>query len=86
MNKFGLVSFLLGGGLIAAAGEALVEAVRERVGKIAPSATVKSTESPPIVGAALLGLDELGAEPTARERLRRELGARSARIGQEAGA
>src|SRR5207248_211653 len=42
---------LLGGGLIAAAGEALGGAVGERVGEIAPSATVKSTESPPIVGA-----------------------------------
>ena len=77
---------LLGGGLIAAAGETLVDAVGERVGEIASSATVKSTASPPIVGAALLGLDELGAEPSARERLRRELGARSARIGQEASA
>lgn len=77
---------LLGGGLIAAADGTLVGAVAERVAEIAPSATVKSTESPPIVGAALLGLDELGADSSARERLRRELGARSARIGQEAGA
>ena len=75
---------LLGGGLIAAADGTLVRAVAQRVGKIAPSAIVKSTESPPIVGAALLGLDELGADPSARERLRRELGARSERIGQEA--
>jgi len=75
---------LLGGGLIAAAGAALVGAVAERVAEIAPSATVKSTDSPPIVGAALLGLDELGADGSARGRLRRELGARSARIGQEA--
>ena len=77
---------LLGGGLIAAADGMLVGAVAERVREIAPSAAVKSTESPPIVGAALLGLDEVGADPSARERLRRELGARSARIGEETGA
>jgi N-acetylglucosamine kinase-like BadF-type ATPase len=76
---------LLGGGLVAAADGALVEAVAARVFEIAPSARVKSTKSPPIVGAALLGLDELGADPSARDRLRRELGARSERIGQEAG-
>src|SRR5436305_11605169 len=76
---------LLGGGLVAAADGVLVNAVAERVAEISPLATVKSTESPPIVGAALLGLDELGSDPTARQRLRRELGARSERIGQEAG-
>ena len=75
---------LLGGGLVAAADGVLVKAVAERVAEISPSATVKSTESPPIVGAALLGLDELGSDPAARQRLRRELGARSERIGQEA--
>ena len=75
---------LLGGGLVAAADGVLVEAVAGRVAEVSPSATVKSTESPPIVGAALLGLDELGADPSARQRLRRELGARSEHIGQEA--
>jgi N-acetylglucosamine kinase-like BadF-type ATPase len=75
---------MLGGGLVAAADGVLVKAVAERVAEISPSATVKSTESPPIVGAALLGLDELGSDPAARRRLRRELGARSERIGQEA--
>jgi hypothetical protein len=32
------------------------------------------TDSPPIVGAALLGLDELAADAHAQARLRRELG------------
>jgi hypothetical protein len=32
------------------------------------------------VGAALLGLDELGAGPEAQERLRRDLGAAVARV------
>ena len=76
---------LLGGGLIDAADGALVDAVARRTAEIAPAATVTSTSSPPIVGAALLGLDECGADEAARKRLRAELGARFARIGREAG-
>jgi N-acetylglucosamine kinase-like BadF-type ATPase len=79
------VEVLLGGGLIHAADGPMVEAVAARVQGVAPAAIVKSTSSPPIVGAALLGLDELGADGTSRERLRRELGARFAGIGREAG-
>ena len=80
------VEVLLGGGLILAADGPLVESVGERLHQVAPAASVKSTSSPPIVGAALLGLDELGADEFSRERLRRELGARFARIGREEGA
>jgi hypothetical protein len=43
--------------------------------EVAPAASVRLVDSAPIVGAALLGLDELGAPPAARERARRELGA-----------
>jgi N-acetylglucosamine kinase-like BadF-type ATPase len=78
------VEVLLGGGLILAADGPLVESVGERLHQVAPAASVKSTSSPPIVGAALLGLDELDADESSRERLRRELGARFARIGREA--
>jgi N-acetylglucosamine kinase-like BadF-type ATPase len=79
------VEVLLGGGLVQAADGALVGAVVHKVAAVAPAATVKSTSSPPVVGAALLGLDELGADAAARERLRRELGARFAQIGREDG-
>jgi N-acetylglucosamine kinase-like BadF-type ATPase len=79
------VEVLLGGGLILAADGPLVDSVAERLHEVAPAASVKSTSSPPIVGAALLGLDELGADASSRERLRRELGARFAKIGREAG-
>jgi hypothetical protein len=34
---------------------------------------VRLVEAPPVVGAALLGLDELGAEASAKDRARREL-------------
>jgi N-acetylglucosamine kinase-like BadF-type ATPase len=79
------VEVLLGGGLVHAADGSLVSAVAQRVSSVAPAATVKSTSSPPVVGAALLGLDGLGADAGARERLRRELGARFAQIGREEG-
>jgi hypothetical protein len=46
----------------------------------APAATVRPTASPAIVGAALLGLDELGAGADAQERLRQELGAAFSRL------
>ena len=78
------VEVLLGGGLIQAADGTLVGAVARQVAAVAPAATVRSTSSPPVVGAALLGLDELGADAAARERLRRELDARFAQIGREA--
>jgi N-acetylglucosamine kinase-like BadF-type ATPase len=79
------VEVLLGGGLMHAADGSLVRAVAERIAAVAPAATVKSTSSPPVVGAALLGLDELGADAAARERLRRELCARFAEMGREDG-
>jgi N-acetylglucosamine kinase-like BadF-type ATPase len=79
------VGVLLGGGLVDAADGPLIDAVAAGVRAIAPAALVKSTSSPPIVGAALLGLDELGACEKARERLRRELGDRFAQVGKEAG-
>jgi N-acetylglucosamine kinase-like BadF-type ATPase len=77
------VEVLLGGGLVHAADGLLVGAVAARVAAIAPAGTVKSTSSPPVVGAALLGLDELGANDTARNRLRRELEDRYMQIGRE---
>ena len=46
----------------------------------APNVTVRPTASAAIVGAALLGLDELQAGPEAQARLRRELGAAFSRL------
>ena len=43
--------------------------------EVGPALTARVTESPPIVGAALLGLDAIGAAPEAHVRLREELGA-----------
>jgi N-acetylglucosamine kinase-like BadF-type ATPase len=78
------VEVLLGGGLVQSADGPLVDAVAARVRQAAAAASVSATSSPPIVGAALLGLDEVGADRTAQERLRTELGDRFSRIGKEA--
>jgi hypothetical protein len=68
------VEVLLGGGLTRSGDGRFVAAVQAGLKEVAPAATVRATSSPPIVGAALLGLDELEAGPEAQTRLRRELG------------
>ena len=68
------VPVALGGGLMQSGDPRLIGAVKAGLARVAPAASVHVTSSPPIVGAALLGLDELGAGAGAQERLRRELG------------
>ena len=68
------VPVALGGGLMQSGDERLIGAVKAGLARGAPGASVHATSSPPIVGAALLGLDQLGAGTGAQERLRRELG------------
>jgi len=77
------VEVALGGGLMQARDERLIDAIEAGVKKIAPAATVGVTSSPPIVGAALLGLDELGAGGEAQQRLRDELAAKFPGDGQK---
>lgn len=64
---------VLGGGLLRAAPRAMVARIERSVHAAAPSATVIQTAEGPIVGAALLGLDALGADAGAAARARREL-------------
>jgi hypothetical protein len=52
---------------------------------VSPQLSVHVTASPPIVGAALLGLDELRADADAQARLRRELTAAVQGLEREAG-
>jgi N-acetylglucosamine kinase-like BadF-type ATPase len=73
------VEVLLGGGLLQTADGALVEGIAAGLREVGPSISVRATMSPAIVGAALLGLDEVGAGPDAQARLRGELGAAVAR-------
>lgn len=69
----GPVEVLLGGGLLRAGDERLLGAIAEGLAAVGPEISVHATDSPPVVGAALLGLDELGAGPEAQARARREL-------------
>ncbi len=69
------VEVLLGGGLLQAGDPRLHRAIETGVLATAPAAIVRAASSPPIVGAGLLGLDELGSGPAAQARLRAELGA-----------
>jgi N-acetylglucosamine kinase-like BadF-type ATPase len=68
------VEVALGGGLMQAGDGRLLDAIRAGLDEVGPALTVRPTALPPIVGAALLGLDELGASPEAHERVRREFG------------
>jgi N-acetylglucosamine kinase-like BadF-type ATPase len=67
------VEVLLGGGLFQREDTSLVDAIRIALSALGQHITVRATTQPPIVGAALLGLDELGAAAEAQERVRREL-------------
>lgn len=64
---------VLGGGLIRASSAGMVEQIAAGVRKVAPAARVLVAPSAPIVGAALLGLDSLGADGDAAARARSEL-------------
>ena len=67
------VEVLLGGGLLRAGDERLQAAIVEGLSAVGDSIVVHTTDSPPVVGAALRGLDLLGADDAAKERARVEL-------------
>jgi N-acetylglucosamine kinase-like BadF-type ATPase len=74
------VDVVLGGGVLRAGNSHLLGAVEAGLVEVAPLAAVRATSSPPIVGAALLGLDALAAGPDAQVRLRAELDEAFARL------
>jgi N-acetylglucosamine kinase-like BadF-type ATPase len=74
------VEVLLGGGLLRNGDGAVHAAIAAGLREVSRSVTVRPTVSPPVVGAALLGLDELGADADAQKRLRLELAAAVERI------
>jgi N-acetylglucosamine kinase-like BadF-type ATPase len=71
---------LLGGGVLQDVDGALLAEIEAGLAEIGPQITVRPTASPAIIGAALIGLDELGADDGTQERLRRELGAAFQRL------
>jgi N-acetylglucosamine kinase-like BadF-type ATPase len=74
------VEVLLGGGVLQDADGDVVAAIDAGLREIGDRITVRPTASPAIVGAALLGLDELGADDQVQQRLRRELGSAFERL------
>jgi N-acetylglucosamine kinase-like BadF-type ATPase len=68
------VEVLLGGGVLQDAHGDLLAAIDSGLREVAPNVIVRPTASAAIVGAALLGLDQVDAGPEAQARLRRELG------------
>lgn len=61
---------VLGGGVLAARQPLLIDNVRARLAAAAPLAEPRIVVAPPVLGAALLGLDHLAASPAAQRRLR----------------
>jgi N-acetylglucosamine kinase-like BadF-type ATPase len=61
---------VLGGGVLAARDARLTAGVRERLAAAAPLARPIIVTTPPVLGAALLGLDALGGPSAAERRLR----------------
>ncbi|MER7973039.1 BadF/BadG/BcrA/BcrD ATPase family protein [Streptomyces sp. NPDC096080] len=61
---------LLGGGVLAARHPQLDDGIRELLAAKAPKAVARVVVASPVLGAALLGLDAIGADREAQERLR----------------
>ena len=74
MRRLGLTTeptpVVLGGGLMTARDPLLLSEIAERITAAAPLASVSVVAVPPVAGAALLGLDHVGAGAEAERRLR----------------
>ncbi len=78
------VDIVLGGGIFSSGDEDFLGRIGRGLDEVARQARVRVLEVPPVVGAALLGLDTIGARPDAQRRARTALartrfGARSRR-------
>jgi N-acetylglucosamine kinase-like BadF-type ATPase len=71
------VDVVLGGGLLRAGHAPLDDRIRAGVLAVAPEAQVVIAAQPPVVGAALLALDAVGAPPAAADRLRQAFAGQS---------
>jgi len=81
MRRLGLTGLatpvVLGGSVLAARDPMLTAGVVEGIRAGAPHAAVRINHVPPVAGAALLGLDHLGAGPEAERRLRADYAERT---------
>jgi hypothetical protein len=67
------VVVVLGGGVLTAGHTLLLNAIEVGLSQRAPMAVARVVTAPPVVGAALLGLDRIGANADAEARLRAAL-------------
>lgn len=64
------IPVVLGGGVLTAGHAQLMDEIERRLADAAPLAEPRVVRTPPVVGAALLGLDRIGASIEVRARLR----------------
>jgi N-acetylglucosamine kinase-like BadF-type ATPase len=78
MRRLGLTGLttpvILGGGVMTARNPLLMDAVARQLAEAAPAAQIRVIDVPPVIGAALLGLDHVQAGPGAEARLRAAYG------------
>jgi N-acetylglucosamine kinase-like BadF-type ATPase len=67
------VEVILGGGVIRSGDRRFLGRIHFGIQAVAPKAIIKRLVSPPVLGAAFIGLDEVGATRAARARLRSAL-------------
>ena len=67
------VEVILGGSVLQAGNARLLKAIKAGMHEIGPGISARVNEAPPIVGAALMALDEIGAKAEAKKRLREEI-------------
>jgi len=74
MRRLGLLGLatpvVFGGGVLTARNPLLMDGIIARLAEAAPLAQARVIDVPPVVGAALLGLDHVHAPPAAETRLR----------------
>ena len=64
---------VLGGGVLPATDAAFHGRIRDGIAAVCPAATIRVLTAPPLIGAAMLGLDVLGASAAAHGRARAAL-------------
>jgi len=67
------VEIVVGGGMMRGADSELLGRIDAGLRRVGPNLHLRRTSLPPVVGAALLALDEVGAGPEAQQRVRAEL-------------
>jgi N-acetylglucosamine kinase-like BadF-type ATPase len=65
---------VLGGGVLTGVDRSVIAQIEQRCVEVAPRADVRVVDIAPVVGAALLGLDAIGASAAAKTRLRTSAG------------